>query len=255
MKNLLFNLIIPKLRWLSVAYINPNIFGKFSRISSKEPKYFPGFLLISSFSAYFTAQMIYLLIHQILSSHRYPDLNMVTIIPVLGCLLVGCIIMFADLVFLRSSVTMGIVLESTRRLYTECVEFKFQKFEKKISKNRLILDKIGAIRMDKLISFAVLYSIMAPIVPSFVPFFNPKLEPTYFLLKAFSLSSDYCLKSYAILSVRSVIIFTLFYQYYAIALQFGVHFFAEMYMSLHILEGIAPIMRGDGCQNLLHFKR
>ncbi|OXA49357.1 hypothetical protein Fcan01_15386 [Folsomia candida] len=254
MKNLLFNLIIPKLRWLSVAYINPNIFGKFSRISSKEPKYFPGFLLISSFSAYFTAQMIYLLIHQILSSHRYPDLNMVTIIPVLGCLFTGIVMIIGDIVFLNGGFTMGTVLQSTHRLYTECGRFAYQKSRNPIKNGNSILDKISAPIVEKVASFAVLYSIMAPLFPSFVPFFNAKLDPTYFFMKAFSLSSMDYLKSYAILGIRSGIIFTLFYQYYTIALQIGLHLFAEMYMSLHILEAILPTVRGDGTQSVDHFK-
>ncbi|OXA49644.1 hypothetical protein Fcan01_15390 [Folsomia candida] len=256
MEHLIFNLVLPKLQWLSVAYVHPNIFGRFSHIV-KQPKYkyFPGFLIASAFQAYFTVHMTCVLIHPILSSDRDPDFNMVTIIPLIGCLLIGSIMVSADLIFLKFNVTMGLVLERTHRLYAECVKFEVQKFEKKKFKYKSILEKIGAPRMDKIVSFSVLYSILAPIIPSFVPFLNPKLEPTYFLLKAFALSSEDCLKSYAILSIRSVIIFILFYQYYTIALQFGVHFFAEMYMSLHILEGIAPIVTRDRNQSVAQFQR
>ncbi|OXA38339.1 hypothetical protein Fcan01_26898 [Folsomia candida] len=111
MENLLLNLIIPKLRWLSIAYTNPNIFGKFSRISSKEPRFSSGFLLISAFSAYFTAHMVYILIHSIQSSDRDPDLSMVTIIPLLGCLFTGIVMIFGDIVFLRGGFTMENVLQ------------------------------------------------------------------------------------------------------------------------------------------------
>ncbi|OXA49349.1 hypothetical protein Fcan01_15388 [Folsomia candida] len=255
MEHLLFNLIIPKLRWLSIAYTNPNIFGTFYHISSKEPRYFPGFIAISAFSVYFTAHMAYLLIQPILSSNRDPDLNMVTIIPILGCLFVGIVMIFSDMVFLRGGFTMGTVLQSTLRLYTECGESTTQKFKKPIKHDKLILNKISEPRMDKLASFVVLYSIIAPLFPSFVPFFNAKLDPTYFFLRTVSLSSEDWLKSYAILGIRSGIIFTLFYQYYGIALQIGVHFFAEMYMSLHILEGIEPVVSRDGTQSMTHFRR
>lgn len=139
-------------------------------ISSKEPQYFPGFLMISTFSVYFTAHMAYLLIHPILSSDRDPDLNMVTIIPLLGYLFTGIAMIFSDMVFLKGGFTIGLVLQSTHRLYTECVDVAAQKFRMPLRNDNSILDKISAPRMNTLASFTVFYSMIAPLFPSYVPF-------------------------------------------------------------------------------------
>lgn len=97
--------------------------------------------------------------------------------------------------FLKGRFHYGKRAPGTHRLYTERGEFAAQKFRKPLNNDKSILDKISARKIDKVASVAVLYSIMAPLFPSFVPFFNPKLGPTYFYLKAFSLSSEDWLQS------------------------------------------------------------